>query len=119
MTIEKIATLKAKRLATKRKTIKSDNEDLGLGLGSGLAGSSSSELRGMLDFDFDATKDIINRERQWRNRTTVLQSSGKVIILDCPYLIIFMSVKSNLFSFVKFIGIFEKHFCSSIKFESS
>ena len=79
MTIEKIATLKAKRLATKRKTIKSDNEDLGLGLGSGLAGSSS-ELRGMLDFDFDATKDIINRERQWRNRTTVLQSSGKVII---------------------------------------
>jgi len=78
MTIEKIATLKAKRLATKRKTIKSDNEDLGLGLGSGLAGSSSSELRGMLDFDFDATKDIINRERQWRNRTTVLQSSGKV-----------------------------------------
>lgn len=80
MTIEKIATLKAKRLATKRKTIKSDNEDLGLGLGSGLAGSSSSELRGMLDFDFDATKDIINRERQWRNRTTVLQSSGKVII---------------------------------------
>lgn len=32
----------------------------------------------MLEYDFSATKDILNRERQWRNRTTVLQSSGKV-----------------------------------------
>lgn len=72
MSIETIATIKAKRIANKRKTIKGDTEDMGL------AGSSSSELRGMLDYDFDATKDILNRERQWRNRTSVLQSSGKV-----------------------------------------
>ncbi|KAK4019888.1 hypothetical protein OUZ56_001889 [Daphnia magna] len=80
MSIETIASLKAKRIANKRKTIKGDSEDMGLGLGSslGLAGSSSSELRGMLDYDFDVTKDILNRERQWRNRTSVLQSSGKV-----------------------------------------
>lgn len=75
MSIETIATIKAKRIANKRKTIKGDTEDMGLGLG---AGSSSSELRGMLEYDFDVTKDILNRERQWRNRTTVLQSSGKV-----------------------------------------
>jgi parafibromin len=68
MSIETIATIKAKRIANKRKTIKGDNE----------TGTSSSELRGMLDYDFDVTRDILNRERQWRNRTTVLQSSGKV-----------------------------------------
>jgi parafibromin len=32
----------------------------------------------MLDFDVDVTKDIISRERQWRTRTTILQSAGKV-----------------------------------------
>lgn len=78
MSIETIATIKAKRIANKRKKIKGDTEDTGLGSSLGLAGSSSSELRGMLDYDFDVTKDILNRERQWRNRTTVLQSSGKV-----------------------------------------
>lgn len=72
MSIEKIASIKAKRLATKRKTIKPDNEDASLGA-SGLAGSS-----GVYEFDMDVTKDILGRERQWRNRTTVLQSSGKV-----------------------------------------
>lgn len=27
--------------------------------------------------DVDITKDIISRERQWRTRTTILQSTGK------------------------------------------
>ena len=97
MSIETIASLKAKRIANKRKTIKGDTEDMGLGLGSslGLAGSSSSELRGMLDYDFDVTKDILNRERQWRNRTSVLQSSGKV----CDIFIRFLS-KQLMFFFL-------------------
>ncbi|XP_071450459.1 parafibromin [Hetaerina americana] len=66
MSVEKIAAIKAKRLAKKRTTIKG-NDDLGLG----------SDLRAMLDFDVDVTKDIMSRERQWRTRTTILQSTGK------------------------------------------
>ena len=31
----------------------------------------------MLDFDVDSTKDILKRERQWRTRSTILQSNGK------------------------------------------
>ncbi|GAB6023416.1 accessory factor associated with RNA polymerase II [Chamberlinius hualienensis] len=67
MSVEKIAAIKAKRLANKRKTIKGDDD----------IGPAIPELRGMLDYDVDVTRDIISRERQWRNRTTVLQSSGK------------------------------------------
>lgn len=39
--------------------------------------SSGSEVRAMLDYDLDVTKDIVSRERQWRTRTTILQSNGK------------------------------------------
>ncbi|KAL4132885.1 hypothetical protein QTP88_009962 [Uroleucon formosanum] len=67
MSVEKIAAIKAKRLAKKRTTIKG-HDDIGLG----------PDLRVMLDFDVDITKDIIKRERQWRTRTTILQSNGKV-----------------------------------------
>ncbi|KAJ9591699.1 hypothetical protein L9F63_001786 [Diploptera punctata] len=67
MSVEKIAAIKAKRLAKKRTTIKG-NDDIGVG----------SDLRVMLDFDVDVTKDIVSRERQWRTRTTILQSAGKV-----------------------------------------
>uniref|UniRef100_A0A182RUP8 Parafibromin n=1 Tax=Anopheles funestus TaxID=62324 RepID=A0A182RUP8_ANOFN len=35
-------------------------------------------LRVILDFDVDSTKDIVSRERQWRTRTTILQSNGKI-----------------------------------------
>ncbi|XP_044728391.1 parafibromin [Chrysoperla carnea] len=66
MSREKIAAIKAKRLAKKRTTIKG-NDDIGMG----------SDLRVILDFDVDVTKDIISRERQWRTRTTILQSAGK------------------------------------------
>lgn len=68
MSVEKIAAIKAKRLAKKRTTIKGMDDGKGL----------ESELRVMLDFDVDVTKDIVSRERQWRTRTTILQSSGKV-----------------------------------------
>ena len=67
MSIEKIAAIKAKRLAMKRSTIKED-DDLGMG----------NDLRTMLEYDIDVTKDITTKERQWRTRTTILQSSGKV-----------------------------------------
>ncbi|KAL0275871.1 UNVERIFIED_CONTAM: hypothetical protein PYX00_003597 [Menopon gallinae] len=67
MSVEKIAAIKAKRLAKKRTTIKG-NDDIVLG----------SDLRVMLDFDVDVTKDIVSRERQWRTRTTILQSAGKI-----------------------------------------
>ncbi|XP_045112686.1 parafibromin-like isoform X2 [Portunus trituberculatus] len=66
MSIEKIAAIKAKRLALKRTMIKED-DDPGLG----------TDLRSMLEFDIDMTKDITTKERQWRTRTTILQSSGK------------------------------------------
>lgn len=67
MSVEKIAAIKAKRLANKRGTIKrNDHDEAGVG-----------DLRGMLDFDVEGTKDIISRERQWRTRTTILQSTGK------------------------------------------
>ncbi|PSN55612.1 hypothetical protein C0J52_04026 [Blattella germanica] len=69
MSVEKIAAIKAKRLAKKRTTIKG-NDEIGLG----------SDLRAMLDFDVDVTKDIISRERQWRTRTTILQSAGKAYL---------------------------------------
>ncbi|XP_075226203.1 cell division cycle 73 hyrax [Lycorma delicatula] len=65
MSVEKIAAIKAKRLAKKRTTIRSDDISLG------------TDLRVMLDFDVDVTKNIISRERQWRTRTTILQSAGK------------------------------------------
>lgn len=68
MSVEKIAAIKAKRLANKRITIKrNDNDD-----------TMGTDLRAILDFDVDSTKDIISRERQWRTRTTILQSSGKI-----------------------------------------
>ncbi|KAL7298159.1 parafibromin [Trichogramma pretiosum] len=71
MSVEKIAAIKAKRLAKKRTTIK-ENDDIGMG----------SDLRVILDMDVDETKDIVAKERQWRTRTTILQSSGKTFAKD-------------------------------------
>lgn len=66
MSMEKIAEIKAKRLSKKRTTIKG-HDDIEMG----------SDLRTMLDYDLDVTKDIVSRERQWRTRSTILQSNGK------------------------------------------
>ncbi|BES93455.1 unnamed protein product [Nesidiocoris tenuis] len=67
MSVETIAAIKAKRLAKKRTTIKSQ-DDTHMG----------SDLKAIMDLDVDITKDIISRERQWRTRTTILQSTGKI-----------------------------------------
>ncbi|KAI8429759.1 hypothetical protein MSG28_000306 [Choristoneura fumiferana] len=67
MSVEKIAAIKAKRLAKKRTTIKSNDYSDTLGV-------VGSDLRAILDYDVN---HIISRERQWRTRTTVLQSNGK------------------------------------------
>jgi parafibromin len=71
MSIEKIAAIKAKRLAKKRSMIKADDMDLGSGM---------TEQRSFVDAEVDVTRDIVSRERQWRTRTTILQSTGKVSI---------------------------------------
>jgi parafibromin len=67
--------MKMKRLAKKRVTIKQDDA-LMEGRGGGAGGVL--EQRSFIDAEVDVTRDIISRERQWRTRTTVLQSSGKV-----------------------------------------
>jgi parafibromin len=67
ISIGKIAAMKAKCLAMKRTTIKG-TDDVGLG----------SHIRAMLDFDDVTMKYIVSRERQWKTRATVLQSTGKV-----------------------------------------
>ncbi|CAN0342553.1 parafibromin [Lethenteron reissneri] len=67
MSVEKIAAIKAKIMAKKRSTIKSDLEEDVAGL----------EQRSFVDAEVDATRDIVSRERLWRTRTTILQSSGK------------------------------------------
>ena len=72
--LDKIAAMKARRLARKRATIKGDEE-----LGTGII-----EQRSFIDAEMDVTRDIVSRERQWRTRTTILQSSGKVCVsMDC------------------------------------
>ena len=63
--LDKIAAMKAKRLAKKRVTIKVDDELM-------------LEQRSFIDAEVDVTRDIVSRERQWRTRTTILQSGGKV-----------------------------------------
>lgn len=67
MSVEKIAAIKAKRLAKKRTTIKGSDPV-----------SQDIDFRPILNFNVDMTKDVISRERQWRTRTTILQSNGKV-----------------------------------------
>ena len=68
MPLEKIAALKAKRLAIKRTKIKGD-DDIQPG---------ALEQSSFVDAEVDVTRDIVSRERLWRTRTTILQSNGKV-----------------------------------------
>ncbi|XP_025112540.1 parafibromin-like [Pomacea canaliculata] len=67
MPLEKIAAIKAKRLAIKRTKIKGD-DDIQAG---------ALEQRSFVDAEVDVTRDIVSRERHWRTRTTILQSMGK------------------------------------------
>lgn len=81
MSVEKIAAIKAKRLANKRVTIKRNDNDEG------------NDLRGMIEYDFDSTNNILSRERQWRTRTTILQSSGKMFFKNISALL--QSIKAR------------------------
>ena len=74
LSMEKIADLKAKRIAKKREQI-IDPEDMADGMpGSSLIAGGPSIL---FQFDSDLTKEIQSRERIWRNRSTILQSAVK------------------------------------------
>lgn len=68
MSVEKIAAIKAKIMAKKRSTIKTDLDD-----------DITLKLRSFVDAEVDVTRDIMSRERVWR--TTILQSSGKVSVI--------------------------------------
>lgn len=81
MSVEKIAAIKAKRLANKRVTIKRNDND------------ETNDLRGMIEYDFDSTNNILSRERQWRTRTTILQSSGKMFFKNISALL--QSIKAR------------------------
>lgn len=65
--MEKIAAIKAKIMAKKRSTIKTDLDD-----------DITVKQRSFVDAEVDVTRDIVSRERVWRTRTTILQSTGKV-----------------------------------------
>ncbi|MBN3307149.1 CDC73 protein, partial [Amia calva] len=67
MSVEKIAAIKAKIMAKKRSTIKTDLDD----------DITALKQRSFVDAEVDVTRDIVSRERVWRTRTTILQSSGK------------------------------------------
>uniref|UniRef100_A0A8C6NWA3 Parafibromin n=1 Tax=Nothobranchius furzeri TaxID=105023 RepID=A0A8C6NWA3_NOTFU len=69
MSVEKIAAIKAKIMAKKRSTIKTDLDD-----------EITLKQRSFVDAEVDVTRDIVSRERVWRTRTTILQSTGKVRI---------------------------------------
>ena len=67
MSVEKIAAIKAKIMAKKRSTIKTDLHD-----------DVTVKQRSFVDAEGAVTRDIVSRERVWRTRTTILQSTGKV-----------------------------------------
>ncbi|CAL8310761.1 parafibromin [Gadus morhua] len=66
MSVEKIAAIKAKIMAKKRSTIKTDLHD-----------DVTVKQRSFVDAEGAVTRDIVSRERVWRTRTTILQSTGK------------------------------------------
>ena len=65
MSFEKITALRAKVIARKRTTIKGDEV-------------MESDQRSYVDSQLDFSKDILSKERQWKTRSSILQSSGKV-----------------------------------------
>lgn len=75
MSVEKIAAIKAKIMAKKRSTIKTDLDD----------DITALKQRSFVDAEVDVTRDIVSRERVWRTRTTILQSTGKVMLWKPGY----------------------------------
>lgn len=70
--LDKIANMRAKFRAKMRQTIKGDEMELGGG-----DGGAEMHPTTLLSGDFDVVRDIVSRERKWKTRITVLQSSGK------------------------------------------
>ncbi|XP_072176223.1 parafibromin-like [Diadema setosum] len=68
LSIERIASIRAKIHIKKRVTIKPDDDTLGMGI---------LEQRSFIDAEVDVSRDIMSRERYWRTRTSVLRSNGK------------------------------------------
>jgi len=64
LTSDKIAEIKAKMFAKRKFRIKAGEDDADKGMS-------------FADIESDRTKEILSRERQWRTRTTILQSNGK------------------------------------------
>ena len=85
--LEKIAALKAKRLAIKRTKIKGDDDTQ----------PGALEQSSFVDAEVDVTRDIVSRERLWRTRTTILQSNGKVGLF--PFVCWLLSNEACSFSF--------------------
>lgn len=93
MSVEKIAAIKAKIMAKKRSTIKTDLDD-----------DITLKQRSFVDAEVDVTRDIVSRERVWRTRTTILQSTGKVgITYTVRYKIIATLHKSMYYSTVTIV----------------
>nr|XP_058151438.1 parafibromin-like [Dasypus novemcinctus] len=67
MTVEKIAAIKAKRMAMKRSCVKRDLEEE----------VAAPKQWSFVDAELDVTQHIVSRERVGRTRTTILQSTGK------------------------------------------
>jgi len=77
----KIMEIKKKIMANRRTRIKGDGEEGDRGLAS------------FADIESDRTKEIVSRERQWRTRSTILQSNGKMFAKNI--LAILTSVKAR------------------------
>lgn len=71
MSVEKIAEIKAKRIAKKRTTIK-DNDDIG-----DTDEAFSQAFDSIMDVNAEDTMKLMSRERHYRTRKTILQSTGK------------------------------------------
>lgn len=104
MSVEKIAAIKAKIMAKKRSTIKTDLDD-----------DITLKQRSFVDAEVDVTRDIVSRERVWRTRTTILQSSGKVSVLHIVRFIIIgtlceklLHLNLNFYYFLNYFFLFIK-----------
>ncbi|XP_054158083.1 parafibromin-like [Oppia nitens] len=78
MSNDQIAALKAKRLAKKRSTIIDADTDLEVNQNSLSGTMSAPNVHSvLLQYDSNFTREIQTKERIWRNRTNILQSTVK------------------------------------------
>ena len=72
LTKDKIAEIRAKLISNRRTRIKPEDDDA---VGAAGKASAVAEIDGGRE-----VADIVDRERNWRNRSTILQSTGKVAL---------------------------------------